>query len=157
MKNIAASLDRQYKGLKLLAFLLEKEFLLLTSSKPHEISRLQFSIQELLRQLVAERESVHFRLREIQPKAAMVRDILHTFPVTLRCLLEDLVQHIRQEEKTCRRLAARNTTIAQGLAEQTQSLLTFLHEQVSPRNQGTYTPGGSWKGYGSTNLFYGRL
>lgn len=158
MKLIAAGLDRQNKALSLLSRLLDEEFFLLRSSRPREIAGLQFSIQELLRQLTAEREGTRTRLLSIHPEAETVRDLLPSLSDKLRHLFETLLDRIDTNEKTCGSKATRNSDVALALAEQSRSLLAFFHSQVAPRNRGVYASSGRWKEEcGGPSLFHGRL
>ena len=59
IKGILANLERQLRAVILLRDLLEEEFAQLAARDPGTVASLEFSIQELLRQLGGERRSLH--------------------------------------------------------------------------------------------------
>ena len=58
--SLHASLHRQAKALELLCQLLEEEYGILLSRRADDVAGLEFSIQELIRQLAVEKVTVFF-------------------------------------------------------------------------------------------------
>ena len=56
--QIYGNLNRQSKGLQLLSALLEEEFAYLSERRMDDVASIEFSIHELIRQLIAEREEI---------------------------------------------------------------------------------------------------
>ena len=137
---IQGNLTRQFKALELLKSLLEEEFGFLVERDTDSVSNLEFSIHELLRQIVVERVELKNTMQETklleyadmlpEDEGADVRKMFH--------LIDALEQH-------CSKQAARNAELSLALLDQSQALLVFLHEQISPRQENTYSARGRYR------------
>ena len=153
---VRASLIRQAKGTELLCQLLREEYGMLRGGQPDEVAGLEMVIQELIRQLVRERE---FLVRRLEAGG---------FP-KLGAFLDGLRGDVRSECDSWRVLiitheqkSARQTTInadlAMALWKQSGSLLNHFQGQVAPRERTTYTAKGIWRNRPATaGLVRGRL
>lgn len=139
-ERIQGNLTRQFKGLELLKSLLEEEFDFLVERDTDAVSNLEFSIHELLRQIVVERMDLKSAMQETklleyadmlpEEEGEEIRKTYH--------LIDALEQH-------CSRQASRNAELSLALLDQSQSLLVFLHEQISPRQENVYSAKGRYR------------
>ncbi|MDR1489483.1 MAG: flagellar protein FlgN [Desulfovibrio sp.] len=137
---IHSNLYRQFKGVELLGSLLEEEFSLLCAHDTDAISALEFSIHELLRQIVAERLELKRRIQ-----GATLAEYAGMLPEEDGREINRLHQLVDALEQTCSRRAARNSELSLALLDQSQSLLVFLHKQLTPRQEQCYGAGGKLK------------
>jgi flagellar biosynthesis/type III secretory pathway chaperone len=155
---ILQSLSRQTKGLLLLGTLLDQELQLLKEDSPQAVSGLEFSIQELLRQIAMERACVRTCVREMSPEASRLTDVMDRFSGEEQTQISALIADIDNRQQQCARKAAMNAEIAQALRDQSQSLLAFFRKQVMPKTQETYSNHGRWTARTRTaTLISGRL
>ena len=135
--KIRANLFRQLKGLELLHHLLEEEFACLLERNVEEISALEFSIHELMRQLLNERMEIKGIMNGV--KISEYADML---PLedgqAMRTLMHDVLDH----EQICSRQAGLNSTLAFGLLDQGQELLDLLYSSAVPKQADTYGASG---------------
>jgi hypothetical protein len=75
MREILSSLNRQHRAFSLLGQLLDEELSLLRSALPQEVASLQFSIQELIRQIGGEREFIMSRMHALNPGCTRIREM----------------------------------------------------------------------------------
>jgi flagellar biosynthesis/type III secretory pathway chaperone len=143
-KVILQSLARQAKGLELLGTLLDQELRLLKTDAPQAVAGLEFSIQELLRQIASEKACVAWCMRKMGVEAAKLAGVKDRFAHDHRVRLEELLADIDKQQQECARKAAMNAEIAKALQEQSNSLLSFFRQQVIPKSQHTYSPKGRW-------------
>ncbi|MDL2266518.1 flagellar protein FlgN [Desulfovibrio sp. OttesenSCG-928-G15] len=125
---IQGNLTRQFKALELLHSLLEEEFDLLRERDSEAVATLEFSIHELLRQIAVERMDVKNTMQgtKLLEYATMLPDEEGAEVRRLFHLIDSLEQH-------CARQATRNTELSLALLDQSQSLLSFLHKQITPK------------------------
>lgn len=138
-ERITANLHRQNKALALLLSLLEEEFSLLRERRAPEISRIEFSIQELLRQIAAERAGLKALVAAARPGARRLADLLPGLPENQAAPLRAALAGADRAEQACAVQAEKNTIMAQALAEQSRSLLDYLHREIQPKGAGTYS------------------
>ncbi|WP_457570524.1 flagellar export chaperone FlgN [Desulfovulcanus sp.] len=141
-KRIEEILKRQKMGLFMLETLLQEEFAALRSRDTSKVSSLEFSIQELTRQLMNEKRELKRTLGEagynslkefvLQTKGDVQQDLI------------SLVRSMREYEQCCAVQAEQNAELAEALAEQAGKLVKFLHEQLMPKTRQTYSPKGKW-------------
>lgn len=153
---ILQSLIRQAKGSEQLGRLLAEEYALLRQGKPDDVAGLEIIVQELIRQLVREREFMVRRLELAGMK-------------TLTAFLASLEPQAAQECETWRamiinheqdsaRQASINADLAMALWRQSGDLLTHLQRRIAPRERNTYTAKGTWQNRPTTaTLVSGRL
>ena len=134
---IHGNLTRQFKGLELLNSLLEEEFELLRQRDTDGVATLEFSIHELLRQIAQERVNLKDTLHGTGLKefAGILPEEEGAETLRLYHLIDSL-------EQRCSRQATHNTELSLALLDQSQSLLVFLHKQITPKQPDRYSAGG---------------
>lgn len=142
LQRIKSSLFRQEKAFKLLLFMLREEFNLMQGKDPRLISKLEFSIQELLQQLVREREDLRAMVQELGGPESRLMHLVQEFPEESRkeCTLH--LKNIDELEQDCAKQADVNSEIALALVDQSRSLLEYLQKELLPKKQSTYTARG---------------
>lgn len=131
--KIRANLLRQTKGLELLHSLLEEEFARLLERNVEEVSSLEFSIHELMRQLLAERLEIKGIMNGV--KISEYADML---PEEDGAEVKGLIKNLLDREQVCSRQAGLNSTLAFGLLDQGQELLDFLYTAAVPKQTNVY-------------------
>lgn len=131
--QILGNLDRQAKALDLLLFLQGEEFSLLVEHNTDNVMSLEFSIQELLRQIAVEKEGVIRRLG-----GGKVMDYAQMLDPEQGEALMALWQHIDSMEQKCARQATNNTKLSLALMDQSKEMLDYLHSRLLPPKQETY-------------------
>jgi len=130
---IFASLSRQEKGMELLLQLLEQEYAIICERKMDLVAHEEFSIQELIRQLVHEKEFVMgllqgMRLSEyVQGLASEVAE-----PILACRARLDLI------EQKASRQATRNSQLALALLDQNAKAMQTLFDQAVPKKTLVY-------------------
>ena len=151
--KIHANLFRQLKGLELLHSLLEEEFACLLERNVEEISALEFSIHELMRQLLNERMEIKGIMNGV--KVSEYADML---PAEDGEAVRGLLAELLEREQGCSRQAGLNSTLAFGLLDQGQELLDFLYSAAVPKQADTYgAKGGMQTNKPRAALISGRL
>ena len=151
--KIHANLFRQLKGLELLHSLLEEEFACLLERNVEEISALEFSIHELMRQLLNERMEIKGIMNGV--KVSEYADML---PAEDGAAVHGLMAELLEREQVCSRQAGLNSTLAFGLLDQGQELLDFLYSAAVPKQADTYgAKGGMQVNKPRAALISGRL
>lgn len=156
-RRLKDNLHRQGQALRVLRDLLEEEFSYLLAGEPEKVSAVEFSIQELVRQLVDERASLRRLIRRIKP-AARLSDILPELSADQAEPLAALLKLIDDGEQACAMKAAQNHMLANALHEQSRRLIDFMRSELTPRRHDAY--GASGRFVGSRNestLFRGRF
>lgn len=151
--QIEANLTRQFKSLELLQSLLDEEFELLTKRDIDAVTALEFSIHELLRQIARERMALKEQMQGVKllEYATMLPDEEATKVTKLFHLIDGL-------EQRSSRQASQNAEMSLALMDQSQSLLTYLHNQITPRPANTYGAAGRMKNERpSAAIFSGRF
>lgn len=133
IRRVQENLSRQRRAFVLLTELLEEEFSLLLERKPQAVSQLELSIQELMRQLADERQSLRLAVRGIDPKANRVRELLGTLKGEAATALRQDLADLDRTEQSCAVQAAKNQYLVMGLYDQSRNLLEFLHEKIQPK------------------------
>ncbi len=137
---IRGNLDRQAKGLALLAELLDEEFSLLMERRTDDVMSLEFSIHELVRQLANEKLGVRRALGggKVLDYAEMQTDDGQ------RDELRRLWQEVDRFEQRCSRQASLNAELSLALLDQSKSVLTYLHTRIQPQTASTYSRSGEF-------------
>ena len=168
---------RQWKALMVLEHLQQEEFALLASRQPQAVAGIEFSIHELMRQIVDERHEVRRLLQGRRIKALLAelpaglgaRTLLSDFDhiqglpafdedVTVVDVYQTLMKLADDAEQLCAKQAEKNSSLALGLYDQSKSLLEFVHGEIQPDNKEVYSRKGSMcKGRGDAALVQGRL
>ncbi|MDR2075426.1 MAG: flagellar protein FlgN [Desulfovibrio sp.] len=153
LTRILGNLTRQFKALELLHSLLEEEYVLLQKRDTDAVAGLEFSIHQLLRQIVAER----LDLKNILQKTT-VPEYAGMLPEEDGAAVSRLYALIDSLEQSAARRASRNAELSLALLNQSQALLSCLYEQITPRQQNTYGAGGKFRsGRPAAALLSGRL
>lgn len=151
--QIEANLTRQFKALELLQTLLDEEFDLLIGRDIDAVTAQEFSIHELLRQIAQERMTLKEQMHGVKllEYATMLSDEEADRVRKLYYLIDGL-------EQRSSRQASKNAELSLALMDQSQSLLTFLHNQITPRPTNTYGAGGRIRNERpSATIFSGRF
>ena len=139
-RRILENLSRQLHALKVLALLQEEEFAHLTEFRPQAVGALEFSIQELMRQLTVERLDMKAMMETLDPAASRLRDLAEVFGrdwERMRAILDEM----GALEQQCAKQAEKSRMMACALEEQTGAYLDFFKERLVPVKQ-AYGPRG---------------
>lgn len=138
--QILGNITRQAKALELLEALQMEEFDLLMARKADEISALEFSIHELLRQIAVEREDLKSSLQGV--RLMEYADLLADDDD--RKMIKHILRVVDVAEQRCARQAEKNTALSLALLDQSHELMTFLHEQIAPKHELVYGAKGGY-------------
>lgn len=133
-QRILENLSRQYKALKVLVFLQEEEFAHLREFRPQSVGAVEFSIQELMRQIMNERMAVKRMMQQINPAARKLADLAELFgPAWTEA--SGLLKQIDLLEQTCAKQAEKSFTLAKALHDQSSGYMEFFRKQLTPTKQ----------------------
>lgn len=153
---ILGSLVRQAKGTELLCQLLREEYSLLRAGEPDRVAALEMSIQDLIRQLVREREALKEHLQAEGMTGLAV--FLETLSPAQRRIFETWHARVITHEQDSGQLASVNADLAMALWKQSGVLLRHFQDQVAPKERNTYSAKGTWQDRATTaTLVRGRL
>ena len=156
--KINENLHRQYKAVELLFELLKEEFSYLRKAKPQEVSRLQFSIQDLMRQITSERLELKAMVKAIEPKAKTLTQIVDKLSPPHSETFAGLIDGIDGLQQECARQAEKNNRLAFVMLDQANGLTRFIQEKVTPVNRDTYGRNGRFaKRNSGATIMAGRL
>lgn len=133
-QRIYESLSRQERALTLLGELLEEEYGVLLERDTKKVVALEFSIQELIRQLAVEKSLV---IRSLEGKRVL--EYAETLPEDQHTLLQQIFKSIDNGEQAVSRQASRNAQLSLALLDQSTSTLKALTSQVVPPLSGVYS------------------
>lgn len=156
---IQANLSRQLRALELLSTLLEEEFAALMERQPLEVSSLELSVQELMRQLVTERLQLRRFIGTGYPGLERLRDVLAQLPAEAAAALSADLATLDRTEQLCAMQADKNRQLVLGLYDQSMQLLTSLHKAIQPNRTDVYGKRGRFAKptQGQASFFSGRL
>lgn len=158
IRTMRENLTRQRGALGVLAGLLEEEFSLLREGKPQEVTRLEMAIQELIRQVAAERAALKALVVEAHGRAIPMTEVAETLGAEEIPAFRELLAGIDALEQECARQAEKNSHLALALYDQSKEMIEFLHEQVKPRRQDVYARNGRFvSGKTQASLMRGSL
>lgn len=147
------TLFRQNKALELMMELLQEEFSYLKERQIEEITSLEFSIHELLRQLAREKDYIKKQLG-----GGKILDYAQMLPEEEKTSIIELWHLIDKLEQSCASKANLNAHLAVALLDQNNQLLDFLHKRILPPEENTYGPKGAYTTHTpQANLISGRL
>ena len=153
-RRLTENLHRQGQGLRVLRELLEEEFSYLLAGEPQKVSAVEFSIQELVRQLVDERGSLRRLIRRVKPAARRLADILPELPADRAEPLAALLKVIDDGEQACAMKAAQNHMLANALHEQSRRLIDFMRSELTPRRHDAYGASGRFVGCRNESMIF---
>lgn len=122
------TLIRQERGLHLLSTLLDEELTCMLEQNTVEIMSLEFSIHELVRQLVREKNTVMKMLG-----GGRLRDYSAMRTEEEQVELAEILAAIDKKEQYCSLRASQNAELSLSLLDQSERLLNFLHEKIQPK------------------------
>lgn len=135
--RILSNLRRQHGAVTLLETLLAEEFSHLSERRPGDVASVEFSIQELLRQLAVERRSLQGHYAALDPAAKRLADVIGRFDPASRETAQSLFTAIDTVEQRSAKQASRNYAMALGLYDLTKSSLDNLQKLLIPK-KGVY-------------------
>jgi hypothetical protein len=135
--HIHASLHRQAKALELLCQLLEEEYGILLSRRADDVAGLEFSIQELIRQLAVEKVTVVKALNGMRV-TAYAAGLCAAGREAEGEALRALAREVDRAEQRASRQASRNSQLALALLDQSSRSLQALTRQALPVPADTY-------------------
>lgn len=157
-QRIEENLVRQNKAMILLQVLFEEEFSRLRGGDALSVSRLELSIQELIRQMAAERASLRKMVGRTKNGARRVSELYDLMTPEQVAAFVDLVKVLDSTEQRCAAQAAKNHELALAFHDQSKALLEFMHEEIRPKNTGGYSAKGRFaKVAEQPSLLRGRL
>lgn len=133
-QRILENLSRQYQALKVLNHLQEEEFTHLKEFRPQSVGALEFSIHELMRQLMVERQDVRRMMREVNPGAARLADLSELFGEQWG-KAQALLDQIDRLEQVCAKQAEKSYTLALALYDQSSGYVDFFKDKLTPVKQ----------------------
>lgn len=136
--QIYGNLDRQNKGMKLLLSLLEEEFAYMVEHRVDDVTAMEFSIHELIRQLHRERQEVISALQGVR-----VTQYAQMLPPEEKEKILIVAGELDATEQACARQATQNAELSLALLDQGQELLDFIYSRALPEQADTYNPKGS--------------
>jgi hypothetical protein len=139
IRNITENLSRQIRALELLSSLLEEEFADLRERRPHDVSAIEISIQELMRQIALERKSLRGMISAAYPGKNRVREVAETLNDEQAGVLSGLLADLDRSEQVCAIQADKNRQLAMGLYDQSMRLLKQLHQSIEPGKSDLYS------------------
>ena len=135
---IYESLVRQGKGLELLLSLLKQEYRSICDRKMDIVAGYEFSIHELIRQLVNEKEFVVGLLGGVR-----VRDYAQSLNAEEGQALLDQARFVDMSEQNASKQATRNSQLSLGLLDLNEKTLQELFKQVTADGTTIYGRRGS--------------
>jgi len=130
-QRILENLSRQYQALKVLHYLQGEEFSHLKEFRPQSVGPLEFSIHELMRQIMAERQDVRRMMRELNPGAMRLSDLAELFGEDWD-KAQSLLDQIDRFEQTCAKQAEKSYSLALALYDQSSGYVDFFREKLTP-------------------------
>ncbi len=145
LQTIIHNLTRQNKGLALLLQLMQEEFSLLKANEPRDVTRVEFSIQELMGQLMAERKQLKGMLYGTRLVQFLdTPSMKHPSNKGLADAIRALMQEIHEHEQLCAKQAEKNSRLVLALMDQGEKLLYHLHDQLRPKTKDSYSKTGAY-------------
>ncbi|HWR04754.1 MAG TPA: flagellar export chaperone FlgN [Humidesulfovibrio sp.] len=139
IQSIQENLTRQIRALELLSSLLEEEFADLRDRKPQDVSILELSIQELMRQIAGERKSLRSLIETTYPGKQRVSEVAQSLAPEVAQALSGQLAVLDRAEQTCAIQADMNRQLAMGLYDQSLNLLKQLHQAIEPGKSDMYS------------------
>lgn len=127
-QRIYESLSRQDKALFLLRDLLQEEYEILLGRDTNTVAALEFSIQELIRQIAVEKALV---IRSLSGQRVL--EYAETLSEEEGEAIKIIFQSIDDGEQAVSRQASRNAQLSLALLDQSTRTLNALTSQVAPK------------------------
>ena len=139
--RILSNLRRQERAVALLEVLQKEEFSHLSVRDPGAVASVEFSIQELMRQLAGERASLHQAYAAMDPAAKRLADVIDRFDADSAAAARVSYRNIEAAEKRCALQASQNYSMALGLYDVTKNSMDNLQRLLVPQ-KGLYGASG---------------
>ncbi len=139
-RRILENLTRQFQALKVLLLLQEEEFAHLREFRPQSVGALEFSIQELMRQILVERRNIKKLMNEINPAATRLRELSEVFGDDWQAIA-DCLHSIDTLEQAAAKQAEKSYALALALFDQSSGYVDFFKQELTPKRL-TYGPRG---------------
>jgi len=139
-RRILENLTRQAQALRVLLLLQEEEFAHLKEFRPQSVGALEFSIQELMRQILVERTNVRTMMAAINPAARRLRELSEVFGEAWPALAK-VLDEIDALEQTTAKQAEKSYRLALALFDQSSGYMEFFRKELTPKRL-TYGPRG---------------
>ena len=139
-RRIVENIARQLQALKVLKALQLEEFAHLSEFRPQSVSAVEFSIQELVRQIHAERVDAKRMIPQIRPGAARIAELREDFGENWPAV-EGLLAQVDALEQFCAKQAEKSYRLALALFDQSGGYIDFFKQKLVPE-KGTYGPRG---------------
>lgn len=158
VERMLENMRRQKAALDLLVELLHEEAATLRAGDPHGVSRVEMSIQELIRQVSVERADLKALAQARVPGNQRLDALLAELADHEARPLREMLVEIDRCEQRCAMLSAMNAELAMALHDQSRGLMDYLKDIITPQRTDTYTARGSFpKGFREAALMRGRL
>ncbi|MFO7817455.1 MAG: flagellar export chaperone FlgN [Desulfovibrionales bacterium] len=132
---LLTTLSRLNKGFVLLDVLLREEFSALKGHDTKKIAAVEFSVQELLQQLMREKQILSRNIRESGFDS--LNEWLHKNPEEEKTA--KIWERTKEKEQQAAVQGAKNNKLANALAEQSNMLLGFFYDQLSVEQEDVYS------------------
>jgi hypothetical protein len=139
-QRILENLSRQYQALKVLQFLQEEEFAHLKEFRPQSVGALEFSIQELMRQILVERKDARRMMLAVDPSAKRLQDLAAFFGEKWADA-KAFLDKIDALEQGCAKQAEKSYSLALALFDQSSGYVDFFTQTLTPK-KASYGPRG---------------
>ena len=151
---VSQSLQRQAKALSLLFELLEEEYFSIMERKTETVVALEFSLQELIRQIAVEKSCV---IRSLAGQRVLA--YAESLPEEQADELRNIFAEVDRGEQRAARQASRNAQLSLALLDQSTRNLRHLTKQVTPPDAEIYGSQGSmcYKAHPDAVIISGRL
>lgn len=156
-QRIIDSLDRQVRAIALLGDLEREEFAHLTNLDPTAVASVEFSIQELIRQIHVERSSMKRLYAAYDVTARRLTDILGHFDPEARARAEALLAALDRGEQECAKQGDKNYRVALGLYDQSRAQIEFIQDKLAPKKTAYAQNGRYAKKQGMPQVLSGRF
>lgn len=151
---ISQSLHRQSKALALLFELLQEEYFSIMERRTESVVALEFSLQELIRQIAVEKSCV---IRALDGRRVL--KFAESLPEEQADELRNIFAEVDRGEQRAARQASRNAQLSLALLDQSTRNLRHLTSQVTPPDAEIYGAQGTlrYKAHPDAAIISGRL
>lgn len=139
-RRILENLTRQAQALRVLLLLQKEEFAHLKEFRPQSVGSVEFSIQALMRQIMAERTDIKKMMAAIDPAASRLRELCDVFGDAWQAMSERL-DEIDALERSTTSQAEKTYRLALALFDQSTGYVEFFRRELTPKRL-TYGPRG---------------
>lgn len=142
-RRILENLTRQHQALRVLGTLQQEEFAHLKEFRPQSVGAVEFSIQELMRQLMAERLEIKRMVQAIDPQAQRLRHVAGSLGEDWP-RVQELLDRIDALEQASAKQAEKSYTLALALFDQSTGYVDLFKKSFTA-NKPAYGPRGAFQ------------